>query len=332
MYFLVINFILAIGGILLVTKIWSEKKTVDISDGKMTCPLDTHCQVVLFSRFSKFLGIPIEILGLIFYTLVMLGSVFILLFPISNLPSYILGLTFLTLIGFLFSLYLLFVQIFSIKEWCLWCINTFIISSLIFISTLSSFFRLHVSPLNILNLNTNIMLGLYVTAISLGVAVSIVLINMALTFLKDFKISYEEEKKLSVIDNMFLVALGVAIFSNLGLINTDTYVMGMKVSLVLMGILIINYVLLNLWISPKLTGLRLNFSSISVMRTLILRQIALALSAVSIVTWGFIFIFSLFQTTGDPVLMISKYLAYIVVAVIVSQVLPFVVDKIGKKK
>jgi hypothetical protein len=210
--------------------------------------------------------------------------------------------------------------------------NTFIISTLIFISTLSSFAKLHISPLDILNLNPNIMLGLYVTAISLGVAVSITLIAMTLTFLKDFKISSEEDKKLLVIDNIFLVALGVALFSNLGLISTNVYVMGMKVSLVLFGILGINYVLLNLWVSPRLTGLRLNFSSISVMRTLILRQIALALSAVSVVTWVFIFIFSLFQTTGDPVIMISKYFAYVVVAVIVSQIFPFVVDKMGKKK
>jgi uncharacterized membrane protein len=324
--------ILAIGGILLVTKIWSEKRTVNISEKKIACPLDTNCQTVLFSRFSKFLGIPVEILGLVFYTLVVLGSFALFLFPIPNPSSYILGLTFLTLIGFLFSLYLLFVQIFSIQEWCLRCMNTFIISTLIFISTLSSFAKLHISPLDILNLNPNIMLGLYVTAISLGVAVSITLIAMTLTFLKDFKISSEEDKKLLVIDNIFLVALGVALFSNLGLISTNVYVMGMKVSLVLFGILGINYVLLNLWVSPRLTGLRLNFSSISVMRTLILRQIALALSAVSVVTWVFIFIFSLFQTTGDPVIMISKYFAYVVVAVIVSQIFPFVVDKMGKKK
>lgn len=325
MYFLAINLILAVGGILLVARIWSEKQ----SDNNN---LNTDCQAVLFSRFSKFLGIPVEILGLIFYIVVLLGSVAIFLFPIHNIAFYLLGLTFFTLISFIFSTYLMFIQTFVIKEWCLWCVNTFVLSVLVFLSTILEFAKLQINPAELINLNPSIVFVIYLITVSLGVATSILLFGSALRFLKDFRISAEEDRKLLVVDNILLITLVSAFFSNISLINTSLYSVGINISLGLIVVVGINYILLNLWVYPKLVGLRLNFSSISVLKTLILRQIALALSVISIVSWIFIFIFSTFIRIGDPVILISKYISYIVVALIFSQIFPFVVDKMGRKK
>ena len=328
MYFWIINLILAVGGILLTTHIWSDRRSGEILDAES----NTKCQATLSSRFSKFLGIPVELLGLVFYIIILLASVAVFLFPITNMTPAIWGFTLFSIIGYAFSIYLFITHIFIVKEWCLKCLNALLICELIFIYNALEFLKLDVNPLKIFSFNPDGVFGLYIISISLGVVVSAILAVTTMHFLKDFKISREEDTKLMVVDNISMLALGLALFTNIGLVGTLMYTTGMKVSLVLLIILMINYLILNTWIYPKLIGLRLDFSSIPILRTFIYRQIALALSAISILTWIFIFIFLISNNIHDPVIAISKYISYIVVIVILSQLFPFVIDKMGRKK
>jgi len=93
-----------------------------ITKKPLVCPLKGDCNFVTQSKWSKTLGINNDILGLLFYCILL-----IILFISLNTIILI-----LTIIGALFSLFLLYVQQFKIKQYCFYCL----------ISTFSSIFLL----------------------------------------------------------------------------------------------------------------------------------------------------------------------------------------------
>lgn len=109
----------------------------------LVCPIRFDCHTVVHSDYSKFFGVPVEILGMTYYAFT---AIFYLFFIISSvfvpeLPESIVFLVLpiitlfwvLSLAAFLFSIYLIAIQIFVLKKGCSWCIISAIISALIFI-------------------------------------------------------------------------------------------------------------------------------------------------------------------------------------------------------
>ena len=98
---------------------------------KLICPRKTDCDNVVHSSYSKIVGIPIEILGMIYYFLISFIYVYshVLGFWSSNVYMFVIGMTMCSVI---FSIYLLLVQAFIIRKWCLWCISSALVSFLIF--------------------------------------------------------------------------------------------------------------------------------------------------------------------------------------------------------
>jgi len=97
----------------------------------LVCPIHFNCEDVIHSKYATVLGVPIEIIGLFYYgflaliygTAVMIPG--IITTPIST------GLTFVTSLAMAFSVYLLFVQV-ILKQWCAWCLLSFVSSVVIF--------------------------------------------------------------------------------------------------------------------------------------------------------------------------------------------------------
>lgn len=113
----------------------------------LVCPIKFDCHTVVHSDYSKFLGVPVEIFGMIYYASVFLTYFLLIflpfIFPVGlpgNLFLFVLmplmfvsvGMSF---IAFLFSIYLIAVQIFILKKGCSWCIVSAFISVLIFVLT-----------------------------------------------------------------------------------------------------------------------------------------------------------------------------------------------------
>ncbi len=95
------------------------------------CPIaGKGCDIVRDSVYSKFFGISIPFLGLAFY-IVVAGLSILLIEAENKLLKQILFLT--SLSGFLFSLYLTFLEAFVINAYCFWCVSSAIVSTLIFI-------------------------------------------------------------------------------------------------------------------------------------------------------------------------------------------------------
>jgi len=132
MHTLLINIIgiLSIVGFTISTYIYNKK----ITKKKLVCPRRSNCDTVIHSDYSKILGIKVEVLGMIYYFLV--GSVYTYVFIFSlwseNVALVMLGIS---MCSVLFSIYLVSMQAFIIKQWCIWCLSSALISIVIFIAS-----------------------------------------------------------------------------------------------------------------------------------------------------------------------------------------------------
>jgi uncharacterized membrane protein len=105
----------------------------------MVCPVGGHCDAVITSKYGKTFGIENTLLGMLYYGLIVLY--FLLGWLGITLPQpEVLGLLvkLATVGGFLFSVYLISVMQFKLKQWCSWCVGSAICSTGIFL--LSVFF------------------------------------------------------------------------------------------------------------------------------------------------------------------------------------------------
>jgi uncharacterized membrane protein len=91
-----------------------------------------NCEVVQTSSYSKFLGIDVAYLGLAAY--LFLGALVLLENRIGFLQEYGITLVFgVTLFAFLFSMWLVYVQVALLQALCLWCLGHEITMTLLFI-------------------------------------------------------------------------------------------------------------------------------------------------------------------------------------------------------
>jgi uncharacterized membrane protein len=130
--------VLALGltGFFIALYIYKHKKA---NTQPMVCPLDFDCHAVVHSDYSRFLGIRVEVLGMIYYGYVVLAYVLILGYQnglVSSNSILTFPIYFLSPLAFAFSIYLVSVQAFVLKNWCTWCIISAAISTLIFLRTL----------------------------------------------------------------------------------------------------------------------------------------------------------------------------------------------------
>ena len=121
--------VLAFSGFWVSKHIHTEKK----KSTPLVCPMNFNCHAVVHSDYSKFFGVPLEILGMIYYTFVTLSYVGLVFLP-SILPViFSTALLALSVGAFAFSIYLILVQLFILKEGCFWCFVSAGVSTVIFI-------------------------------------------------------------------------------------------------------------------------------------------------------------------------------------------------------
>jgi uncharacterized membrane protein len=91
-----------------------------------------NCDVVQNSAYSEIIGIPIAVLG--FATYVILVALVVLENRIAVLQEYGVMLVFaITLFGFLYSVWLTYIEFFQLKALCPWCLASAAIMTLLFI-------------------------------------------------------------------------------------------------------------------------------------------------------------------------------------------------------
>ena len=88
----------------------------------LVCPIGHACDPVIHSRYSRFLDMPVELLGLIYYTIIVLSYLLFLMRPSFSVSAISIVALSLSFVAFVFSLYLTAVQTFILREWCTWCL------------------------------------------------------------------------------------------------------------------------------------------------------------------------------------------------------------------
>jgi uncharacterized membrane protein len=118
--------LLGLCGFFLSFYIYSKKK----AKKKLICPRYSTCDTVIHSDYSKIIGIPVEVLGMVYYAFI--GSAYTFIF-IGGAWSYQVAIVLLgiSLCACLFSLYLVSIQAFVVKHWCVWCLSSALTSILI---------------------------------------------------------------------------------------------------------------------------------------------------------------------------------------------------------
>ena len=102
---------------------------VHFDDAALVCVAGGGCETVQESGYAEIAGVPVAALGLVAYSIV-LG------FVAWDSPSARLAAATIALVGLLFSMYLLVLQLFVIDAVCVWCmVNDVVIAPLLALLT-----------------------------------------------------------------------------------------------------------------------------------------------------------------------------------------------------
>lgn len=292
----------------------------------LVCPLRSNCDNVIHSDFSKFFGIPVEILGMFYYALVAIYHGLLIVYPeiASNLTVFI-SLVFSTG-AFLFSIYLISIQAFVLKEWCTWCLFSAFLCASIFGLTISSS---AVGLVEILAIHGKFFTILHLLGVALGVGAATITDIFFFGFLKDYKISFEESRIMKMLSNVIWFALGLLVLSGIALFlpKSEELIVSGKFLTKMFAILvlIINGFILNIVISPKLMSISfIEEYNPHGDRFYFIRKLSFALGAISITSWYFIFILGALRgMTISFIPLVLGYIGLLVLAVIGSQLFDY---------
>lgn len=95
------------------------------------CTVTGGCETVLTSQYSVILGVPISLLGSLFYLLLMFFALAVLL---DKRKIFAHGLFLTAFSGLFISAVLFFVQFFILKAFCQYCLLSEVISLILFIN------------------------------------------------------------------------------------------------------------------------------------------------------------------------------------------------------
>jgi uncharacterized membrane protein len=95
------------------------------------CTIVSGCEVVLTSAYSFILGIPVSLLGAIYYLIILVG---VFSFIESKKTGLLKLALLLTVFGMVFSLWFLYVQIFILGSYCLYCLVSALTSTILFVT------------------------------------------------------------------------------------------------------------------------------------------------------------------------------------------------------
>jgi uncharacterized membrane protein len=306
----------SIAGFLLARYIKTTKQTSE----HLVCPLGHDCQSVVSGRFSRFLGIPVEKIGMAYYSIV---SLFYILVIFLSLPEQVIfyGLL-ITGASFAFSLYLTLTQLLVLKKWCTLCLGS---AALSFMIVVLSFLGFKASFVEFMFGYRDLLSWLYVGGVLLGAFVTTMHLRTFMKFLKDFAISKRESARLAMFSHTAWVAIGISLLAGIGLVLTDQYneITGgsrFMIMAVITGILVVYEIVVNMYVGPHLVDIHFGDKpELDDHEHSYKRKLAFAFTAVGTVSWYVLLLLSVIpfydMTSGGILLM---YIIFVLIAVILS--------------
>ena len=246
----------ALGGFVLAFFIFISKRKAK----PIACPMDGHCDDVVRSEFSKFFGVPVEILGMLYYAAAAAAYSIFYFYSGLAVPLAVFAMFGLASFSFLFSLYLTFIQAFSLKQWCVWCLASAGLSSFIFLANVfyvKSGFA--VIPAEIFEEFYEILVAGHLLSAGLGFGASVVGAIMLGKFVKDSKMSSFEADILRTLTQVIWFAIFILILSGFGLYFSNEGTSNILYKSAIAAVLVLVSAVLNLAILPKMVKKTLLF-------------------------------------------------------------------------
>ncbi len=176
---------------------------------QLVCPVGSDCNVVITSRYSKFLGVSLEYWGMFYYAVIIAAYVVLIFAPHLLSEFFLSGLIMLTATAFLFSLYLLFVQAFLLRQWCIWCLLSAMLSIMIFIISLAS---LDFAVAFLTEIRA-VIEAIHTLGFALGIGGVTTALFLFFRFLRDLHIDENESQTLKGISELVLLGLAFVLVS-----------------------------------------------------------------------------------------------------------------------
>lgn len=288
----------------------------------LVCPMNGECDVVTTSKYSKFFGVPVERIGVVYYLLVILVYTIHALMPWFVSDSIMFLMTGITIGAFFFSAYLVFIQGFILKKWCTWCLFSAGFSTFIFITAV---FGANIAIAGFLAKYRGSLIVLHTLSAAIGVGAATITDVMFFKFLKDYRISQSEQSLMNTLSNVIWFALGMIVITGIGIFipESERLLTSSKflIKVLAVCVVIVNGSILNLVVSPKMV--KMDFGSSDGSKSLrSLRKLSYALGAISITSWYTIFILgSLKSIPFSFTKAVLFYVILLVVAVIGGQLM-----------
>jgi len=302
--------LIGIAGLGVSTYLHYQKKTT--VEG-MACPMDGSCEDVITSKYSKFLGLDVEVLGLLYYA-VIIASYSIYLLTAQTLPSwFVLGVIASSALAVLFSAYLTFIQAFTLKMWCTWCLVSASLCALIMVLAVPAS-AVGIGALMAQYLTIIGVAGVIITAIGLGAAISYDF--LFLNFLRNFEMKEQQAAVLDTLNNLIWAALGGAFLTSIGLYLGGYFNTGESITLLaVLGVILINGAVYNLKVSQEIIGIKFSRDSdeLESRQDRIYRKAGFVMASISIVSWVALFIVKAIQISAPELYFLTAYGALLVV-------------------
>jgi len=290
----------------------------------LVCHIGSDCSAVVHSDFSKFLGIPVELLGMFYYAVTAIGHGMLIAFP-GFLPAWsALFLLSLSLVGFLFSAYLIFIQAFTLRQWCTWCIFSALLCTLIFGFALFNFGS---DVIALLAENKMIIVILHALAMAVGLGAATITDIFFFRFLKDFRISESEADAMRVLSQVIWFALALVVVTGVALFLPQAGVLAESskflAKMIVVAVIITNGAVLNLYITPRLAQISFGEAHQHKKGELHhIRKVAFALGGISITSWYTAFLLGSLRSIPLPFTsVLALYLGVLACGIVGSQLM-----------
>ena len=99
----------------------------------LVCPLNHDCSKVTESKWSSIFIIRNEVLGLLFYVSMITAG--LMLFFVPNFVRLQLLIQLASGFGVFFSVFLLWVQLYKVKDYCFYCLISALLTLLLFVNS-----------------------------------------------------------------------------------------------------------------------------------------------------------------------------------------------------
>lgn len=287
----------------------------------LVCPLKADCESVIHSEYSKFLNIEVEKLGIFYYSFIFISY---LIYQITSSDYLIFDflLFSLSLLAFLFSIYLTLIQILKIRKFCSWCLASAFLSLLIFVS---SYLLYKESIVIMAQLLKDITVFIHALSAGIGLGVILVVDYLFFKFLKDKKIDQHEKEILDYLSDFIWLVLGLIIVSGFFIYFSDMEkyhtLIKFQFKMIVVLVLIINGFLMNLFISPKL--IQLDLISLPSYK----EKAVVIMGTISLISWFLAFVLGRIKQLDFSLITLTVIYSLIL---IISSIFSLILFKIKK--